>query len=105
MSYFSDEIVFEAPTCDAARTLHLQLALEAPARRDLEVDTWVVAVDMHAVNDLARLLRRVERWIARHGLGALRYHLDGHAYVLAAGEIRWSESPGPPETSVAETER
>ena len=105
MSFLSDQIVFEAPSCGAARTLHLQLALEAPTRRDVVADTWFVAVEMDTVRDLAHLLRRVERWIAHSGLGAIRYHLDGNSYILAAGEIRWSQIPEARETPVGGAER
>jgi hypothetical protein len=40
--------------------------------------------------DLAAILRTVERWVADHGLFAIRFELDGRTYVLEAGESSWS---------------
>jgi hypothetical protein len=40
--------------------------------------------------DLAALLRMVEGWVAEHGLVAIRFELDGRAYVLESGESFWS---------------
>jgi len=34
--------------------------------------------------DLARLLREVQTWLDRSGLLALRFEVDGRAYVLEA---------------------
>jgi len=50
--------------------------------------------------DLAELLREVEAWIGDESLGAIRYELDGRAYVLDGGGSDWSvttvpELPGP----------
>jgi hypothetical protein len=50
--------------------------------------------------DLAELLREVETWIGDESLGAIRYELDGRAYVLDGGDSDWSvttvpELPGP----------
>jgi hypothetical protein len=36
--------------------------------------------------DLAAILRTVERWVAEHGLVAIRFELDGRIYVLESGE-------------------
>lgn len=36
--------------------------------------------------DVARLLRAVHRWLARSGIAALRFELDGRTYVLEAPE-------------------
>ena len=101
MSIISDEVVFETPGCAAARSLHTQLALEGSTSRSFELDTWLVVVTLDTTSDVARLLRRVERWIAREGHGALRYHLDGRAYILEAGDVRWSDVPAPAETPVS----
>ena len=55
-----------------------------------EENYWVVDVTFRSAGELARLLRTVEAWVAERALGAVRYHLDGKAYILAAGEIAWS---------------
>jgi hypothetical protein len=40
--------------------------------------------------DLAVLLRSVEAWVEEESLCAIRYTVDGHEYVLTAGEADWS---------------
>jgi hypothetical protein len=42
--------------------------------------------------DLAAILRTVERWVADHGLVAIRFELDGRLYVLDSGEGSWSKA-------------
>ena len=91
MNALQDSITFELPTSALARALHLQLALAGRAERAHEDDErWLVIVLLDEDTDLAAVLRVVERWVLRSGLGAIRYHLDGRAYVLAAGEVAWS---------------
>lgn len=52
--------------------------------------TWVVYVDLEPRDgDLAALLREAETWVGETHLGAIRYHVDGRAYVLEAGEVVW----------------
>ena len=52
--------------------------------------TWVVYVDLEPrEGDLGAMLREVEAWVAENHLGALRFHVDGRAYVLEAGEVAW----------------
>jgi hypothetical protein len=50
----------------------------------------VVAEVRRRPNDLAELLRDVEAWVRDESLGAIRYELDGCAYVLDAGDSQWS---------------
>ena len=45
--------------------------------------------------DLAELLRDVEGWVRDESLGAIRYELDGRAYVLDAGNCEWSVTTVP----------
>jgi hypothetical protein len=65
-------------------------------------DRWQVAVTaerkevvgVHAdlnpeVDDMAVLLREVEDWVEEESLAAVRFTLDGRAYVLAAGQPEW----------------
>lgn len=52
--------------------------------------TWVVYVDLEPrEGDLGALLREAEAWVGETHLGAIRYHVDGRAYVLEAGEMAW----------------
>lgn len=56
----------------------------------------VVAELGHEPDDLAVLLREVEAWVEEESLTAIRFELDGRAYVLEAGEPDWtSVSPEP----------
>jgi hypothetical protein len=88
-----DSILFELPSGHDAADLNCQLSLNRAAWTEHQVDTWVVGARFDAGNDLARLLRKVEAWVADRQLGAIRYHLDDTAYILEAGEIAWS-TPG-----------
>ena len=45
--------------------------------------------------ELAALLRLVEHWVARESLRAIRFELDGRAYVMEAGSADWADVPRP----------
>jgi hypothetical protein len=47
-------------------------------------------------DDLAVLLREVEAWVEEESLAAIRFELDGRAYVLEAGEADWAAVPSQP---------
>lgn len=52
--------------------------------------------------DLAVLLREVETWVEEESLAAIRFEVDGRAYVLEAGETDWtSVVSGPAGADVA----
>lgn len=55
----------------------------------------VVAEVQRKPADLAELLRDVEDWIGQESLGAIRYELDGRAYVLDGGDCDWSVTTVP----------
>src|SRR5690348_5438958 len=55
----------------------------------------VVAQIHRKRDDLAQLLRDVEGWVRDESLGAIRYELDGRAYVLDAGNCEWSVTTVP----------
>jgi hypothetical protein len=50
--------------------------------------------------DLALVLRAVERWIEEESLLAILCEIDGRKYVLQAGEADWTKAPG---TRIART--
>jgi hypothetical protein len=56
-------------------------------RRDIVVVHAELKPD---VEDVAALLREVEEWVEEESLSAVRFELDGRAYVLEAGEADWS---------------
>jgi hypothetical protein len=52
-------------------------------------------------DDLAVLLREVEAWVEEESLAAIRFELDGRAYVLEAGEPDWTAvSPEPAKPGI-----
>lgn len=55
----------------------------------------VIAEVHRKPTDLAELLRDVEGWVRDESLGAIRYELDGRAYVLDAGGSGWSVATVP----------
>jgi hypothetical protein len=85
-----DEILVELPSRHVAESLCDRLRPGRGARPEQEEDFWEVGVSFGSALELAQLLRTVEAWVAERALGALRYHLDGRAYILRAGEIAWS---------------
>jgi len=91
-----DELLVELPTRHVAESLCDRLGPERAARPEQEEDRWDVEVTFGSASELAQLLRTVEAWVAERALGALRYHLDGRAYILRAGEIAWSSFAGEP---------
>ena len=49
--------------------------------------TFVVVLAPEAMGDLDRLMSRVEGWITGQQFLALRFHLDGRAYIMQRGGV------------------
>ena len=91
-SYLSlDETIrFEVPEQTDATRLRERLRQHWACSLVSFENTWVVYVDLEPRDgDLGSLLRTAEAWVAETHLGAIRFHLDGRAYVLEAGEVLW----------------
>ena len=91
-SYLSldETIKFEVPEQTDATRLRERLRQHWACSLVSFEDTWVVYVDLEPRDgDLGDLLRAAEAWVAETHLGAIRFHLDGRAYVLEAGEVLW----------------
>jgi hypothetical protein len=93
----TDVVLFEVVDIGASARLAERLA----QRRNVELNTErgkavvVLAELQPEARDLAVLLREVESWVVDECLLAIRYELDGHAYVLTAGEAAWLlDGPG-----------
>jgi len=86
----TDELLVELPSRHVAESLCDRLGADSGAHPEQDNDCWEVGVTFGSGLELAQLLRTVEAWVAERALGALRYHLDGRAYILRAGEIAWS---------------
>lgn len=55
-----------------------------------------VVAEVHpGPDDLAELLHDAEDWVRDESLGAIRYELDGRAYVLDGGASDWSVTTVP----------
>lgn len=88
---WEDIVQFEIPVLGAAERLCDLLGDSWPAWINERSEIFVVSVTLNpAPLDLAVLLRAVEDWIDTESLCAIRYELDGRAYVLEAGEPAWA---------------
>lgn len=85
-----DIVVFELPCGDDATDLFHGLDPDRTAWAHALGEVWLVGTELRAADDLAVLLREVERWVADRRLGAIRFWVDEKDYVMHAGEIAWS---------------
>jgi hypothetical protein len=89
---WSDAVAFEL----ADVPLSTRLAERLARRRNVILsaerqDVMVVLAELGPEpEDLIGLLREVEGWVEEEAVCAIRFELDGRAYVLTAGEINWS---------------
>lgn len=88
-------IRFEIPGAASSARLLRRLARRANVMLLAEQGTMnsIVAELGDEPGDLAVLLREVEAWVEEESLAAIRYELDGRAYVLEAGEADWTAVP------------
>jgi hypothetical protein len=88
----SDTVRFEVVELATAVRLAQRLARSRPVILLAESEyVKAVVAELHgASTDLAALLREVEAWVREESLGAIRYELDGRAYVLDGCESGWS---------------
>lgn len=81
-------MIFELPGVQEAIYLREQLEPARLCHIDFDDETWCVRAAFGPdPDDFARLLRAVEEWVAHGAIGAIRFHVDERAYVLAAGEV------------------
>jgi hypothetical protein len=88
----SDSALFELADIASAAGLAERLARRWDVAVSCELgDTVAVSVELEpGPEDVALLLREVEAWLREESLFAVRFELDGRAYVLEAGEAVWS---------------
>ncbi|HET7554715.1 MAG TPA: hypothetical protein VFJ75_03585 [Gaiellaceae bacterium] len=88
----SDTVRFEVVELATAVRLAQRLARGRPVIlvAESEYVKSVVAELHREPGDLAALLRDAEAWVREESLGAIRYELDGRAFVLDAGDTEWS---------------
>jgi hypothetical protein len=82
-SSLNDIVLFEIPGESGAALLLAELSSTRLAWLERGDDGAVVGVLLNPNDDdLACLLRAVEKWVERQGLLAIRFELDGATYVL-----------------------
>jgi hypothetical protein len=88
----SEHALFEVADIASAAGLATRLARQWSVVVTAErPDTFCVVAELRGkADDVALLLREVEAWVEREAAMALRFELDGRAYVLEAGEPDWS---------------
>lgn len=81
----SNTVVFELPEHVSVDAFCSRIRDRWPGTTRGEDDAWIVSARLRRNrNDLALLLRQVEAYVAESGLQAIRYHVDGRAYVMEA---------------------
>lgn len=81
----SNVVLFEIPNGPAARGLLARLAPTWPGAVVDGGDVWTVLAELRPFqDDLALLLRAVQRWLVLVGFYAIRFQVDGRYYVLEA---------------------
>ena len=84
---FSDVLLFELPTFEAAQAFRVGLRPRWPGWSHDDDGLWLFAAEVGAETDgLALLLRQAQELLAELDLLAIVFVLDGRSYVLAASE-------------------
>jgi hypothetical protein len=82
-SSLNDIVLFEIPGRSGATELLAELSSSRLAWLEQGDDVSVVGVLLNPNDDdLACLLRGVEKWVEHRGLLAIRFEVDGETYVL-----------------------
>lgn len=82
-SSLNDVVLFEIPGQSGATELLAELSSKRLAWLERGEDVAVVGVLLNPNDDdLACLLRAVEKWVEERGLLAIRFEVDGGTYVL-----------------------
>jgi hypothetical protein len=84
-SGMSNTVLFELPVFVDVDEFCERIRSRWPGSKEREDDIWLVSARVRTgKNDLARLLREVEAYVADSELHAIRYQLDGRFYVMEA---------------------
>jgi hypothetical protein len=90
---FSDVVLFELPTFEAAQAFRVSLRPRWPGWSHDDDGLWLFAAEVGAETDgLALLLREAQELLAELDLLAIVFTLDGRSYVLAASEPVYERS-------------
>jgi hypothetical protein len=88
-AHLSETIEFEVPPRAFAGELLTALRRHGSITVDHRPDVARYSVRLTSDSKLAPVLRTIERWVAEEALRAIRFELDGRAYILTAGEPDW----------------
>ncbi|HEY4237534.1 MAG TPA: hypothetical protein VGM45_09390 [Gaiellaceae bacterium] len=84
---FSDVVLFELPTFEAAQAFRVSLRPRWPGWSHDDEGLWLFAAEVGDETDgLALLLRQAQELLAELDLLPIVFVLDGRSYVLAAAE-------------------
>jgi hypothetical protein len=91
-----EPVHFEVPDFAAAVRLTRRLGHKRYASLLNNDEVNIVTAEVStAPNDLAMLLREVEKWVEEESLCAIRFLVDGRIYVLEAGGPDWTSDLWP----------
>jgi hypothetical protein len=85
---FSDVVLFELPTFEAAQAFRVRLRPHWPGWSHVDEQGWLFASELRGeTDDLAVLLREAQQLLAELDMPALVFVLDGRSYVLEPAEL------------------
>ena len=77
-------VIFELPTFDDVEAFCDRFRPQWAGWSLVEPDVWLFSVELSGSEDLSPLLHGAQQLVAELGLAAIRFYLDGRAYVLEA---------------------
>jgi hypothetical protein len=84
---FSEVVLFELPTFEAAQAFRVRLRTRWPGWSHADEYGWLFATELgDETDDLALLLREAQQLLAQLDMPAAVFVLDGRSYVLEAAE-------------------
>ena len=84
---FSDVVLFELPTFEAAQAFRVRLRPHWPGWSHVDEQGWLFASELRdETDDLALLLREAQQLLAELDMPAAVFVLDGRSYVLEPAE-------------------
>lgn len=93
---FSDVVLFELPTFEAAQAFRVRLRPHWPGWSHNDEPVWLFAAELGGEpDDLARLLREAQAVVSDLELPAIVFCLDGRSYVLDAAEPMYVRAEKP----------
>jgi hypothetical protein len=84
---FSDIVLFELPTFEAAQAFRVRLRPRWPGWSHSDEHGWLFAAELgEETDDLALLLREAQQLLAELDMWIAVFVLDGRSYALEAAE-------------------